>query len=73
MGNIGRWVVKIWALKFQVRHIRGTQNIIADTLSRMFESSSSEVPNQAVCHIALTTFPLAFQGLGQLQREDSVS
>jgi len=38
----------------------------------MFESSSPEVPNQVVCHLALTTFPLAFQELGQLQREDSV-
>ena len=38
----------------------------------MFESSSPEVPNQVVCHLALTTCPLAFQELGQLQREDSV-
>jgi len=30
------------------------------------------VPNQVVCHLALTTFPLAFQDLGQLQREYSV-
>jgi len=44
MGKIGHWVVKIWALKFQVRHIRGTQNIVADTLSRMFEFSSPEMP-----------------------------
>jgi hypothetical protein len=36
MGKTGRWVVKISTLKFQVRRIRGTQNIVADTLSRMF-------------------------------------
>jgi hypothetical protein len=33
--KIGRWVVKNSALKFQVRHIRGTQNCVADELSRM--------------------------------------
>jgi hypothetical protein len=35
LGNIGRSVVKISALKFQVRHIKGTQNIVADTFSKM--------------------------------------
>ena len=64
--------MKILALKFEVQHIRGTQNIIAVTLSRMFESSSPEVPNLAACNLALTTFPLAFQELGQLHREDSL-
>ena len=39
LGKTGRWAVKMSALKFQVRHIRETQNIVADTLSRMFDSS----------------------------------
>jgi hypothetical protein len=30
LGKIGRWVAKISALKFEVRHITGTQNIVAD-------------------------------------------
>jgi hypothetical protein len=38
----------------------------------MFESSPPVVPNQVFCHVALVNFPLAFQGLGRLQREDSV-
>jgi hypothetical protein len=62
--------VKISALKFQVRHITGTQNIAAHTLSRMFDSSSPDVPNQVSYHLTLTNFPLAVQQLGQL-REDS--
>jgi hypothetical protein len=45
---------------------------VADTLSRMFESPSSEVPNQMECLLALTNFPLAFCEFGQLQREDPV-
>jgi hypothetical protein len=28
LGKIGRWVARISALKFEVRHIRGTQNIV---------------------------------------------
>jgi hypothetical protein len=38
LGKIGHWVVKISALKFQVRHIWGTQNIVADSLSTLFEA-----------------------------------
>ena len=40
LGKIGLWIAKISALIFQVRHIRGTQNVVADALSRMFESLS---------------------------------
>jgi hypothetical protein len=72
LGKIGRWVVKISALKFQVTHIRGTQNIVADTLSRMFEAPLPEAPKSEICHLTLTAFPLAFQELGQLQRQDTV-
>jgi hypothetical protein len=51
--------------------IRETQTIVADTLSRMFESSSFEVPKHVACHLALTAVSLAFQYLGQLHRQDS--
>jgi hypothetical protein len=36
VGKIRRWVAKISALKFKVQHIRGTQNVVGDALSRMF-------------------------------------
>jgi thiaminase len=48
LGKIGRWMAKISALKFQVRHIRGKQNIVADTLSRLFEAPKHEAPNPKV-------------------------
>ena len=70
LGKIDSWVVKLSALKFHVRHIRGTQSIVADTLSRMFDAPLPEAPNPKVCHLTLTSFPLAFQELGHLQRED---
>jgi len=72
MGKIGRWVLWLSALKFQVRHISGTQNIVADTLSRMFDALLHEAPIPEVCHLTLTALPLVFRGLGQLQREDPV-
>ena len=65
-------MAKISALKFQVRHIRGTQNIVADALSRMFEAPLPEAPIPEVCNLTLTAFPLAFQELEKLQREDPV-
>ena len=71
LGKIGRWVVKIAALKFQVRHIRGSQNVVADTLSRMFEPDSSEETIQASCNMAVTNFPLAFNDLKELQLQDA--
>jgi len=69
-GKIGRWVVKITSLKFLVRHIRGTQNIVADTLSLMFEPSEVEEPVEASCNLTPTNFPLAFHDLRKLQLED---
>jgi hypothetical protein len=67
LGKIDRWVTKISALKFEVHHIRGTQNFMADTLSRMFETPPQEENIQARCHLVLTDFPLAFQDLVNLQ------
>jgi len=71
LGKTGRWVVKISALNFEVRHVRRKQNIVADTLSRMFESPTSDSVEQVESHLVLTDFPLAFQELAQLQWEDS--
>ena len=59
------------ALKFKFRHVRGTQNIVADTLSRMIASPTSDSVEQVESNLVLTDFPLAFQELTQLQREDS--
>jgi transposase InsO family protein len=71
LGKIGRWVAKISALKFEVRHIRGTQNIIADALSRMFETTNEqENPSSITCNLAVTEFPLAFADVRQLQDQD---
>ena len=36
LGKIGRWEVKISSFKFRAQHVRGTQNVVADALSRMY-------------------------------------
>lgn len=70
LGKIGRWVVKISSLKFEVRHIRGAKNCVADALSRMHETQLNDQSNPEQCQFALTEFPLAFQELSQLQQQD---
>jgi hypothetical protein len=69
LGKIGRSVVKISSLKFKVQHIRGTQNVVADALSRMFESPQLAAPHLS-SNALLTHFALAFQDLRTCQRED---
>jgi hypothetical protein len=69
LGKIGRWVAKISALKFEVRHIRGTQNIVAYALSRMFDSQSEEMSRPVPCNVTLSDYSLAFQDLKQLQSQ----
>jgi hypothetical protein len=70
LGKIGRWVTRISAFKFEMRHIRGTQNIVADALSQMFKTLPREEQATHLCQVTLTTFPQIFQSLGQLQEND---
>jgi len=60
LEKISLWVVKISSLKYLMKHIRGTQNVVADALSRMFEPSGVEEPVEASCNLTTTNFPLAF-------------
>jgi hypothetical protein len=36
----------------------------------MFEAPAEETENQAACQVILTNFPLAFEELSELQRND---
>lgn len=71
LGKIGRWVVQIAALKFTVQHVRGTQNIIADTLSRMYPSPDEKVEEaESACAGVLFEFPLAHADFRSHQLQD---
>uniref|UniRef100_A0A1B6EN58 RNA-directed DNA polymerase n=2 Tax=Cuerna arida TaxID=1464854 RepID=A0A1B6EN58_9HEMI len=71
LGKIGRWVVQISSLKFTVQHVRGTQNVIADTLSRMYQIPNDQVADFEPANCAvLLNFPLAFSDLVPHQLQD---
>lgn len=86
LGRIERWIAKIQSLQFTVTHIKGSQNYIADALSRMFETPEEGVKDQrgdgksgnetedALIHerinALLTDFPLAFTGIKEHQDND---
>lgn len=69
LGKIGRWIAKITSFKFRVQHIRGTQNVIADTLSRMYEANDEDAKDVG-CTNLLLDFPLSFGNLSEYQRKD---
>lgn len=63
-------MAKTSSLKLQAQHIRGTQNVVADILSRIFEGHLPQQEEPVVCNTMLNRFPLVFQGLGELQGQD---
>lgn len=75
LGRIGRWVLRLNCYKFRVRHIRGTQNVIADSLSRMFQVPVQETHTETKLeqngvNTIITDFPLAFTRISEYQRRD---
>lgn len=69
VGKIGCWIVKISSFKLRLQHIRGTQNVVADALSCMFEACP-EGKRAAPCYGVLIKFPLVFDDLATVQRPD---
>lgn len=71
LGKIGRWVLRLSPFKFKVNHVRGSENIVADCLSRMFndgcpENTGPSEPNVCV----LQDSPLSFTALRDHQQTD---
>jgi transposase InsO family protein len=65
LGRIARWVIRFSAFKFCIHHIRGTQNVIADALSRMYDPDT-----EAVVAPILLQFPMLFEDIATYQRAD---
>jgi hypothetical protein len=59
-GRIARCVVRLSAFKFVPHHIKGTFNVVADTLSRMFVTVE---PQNNLPSIVAPVLPLAFTDL----------
>lgn len=68
LGKLARWVVKIAAFKFKVQHVRSSENLVADTLSRMFTNTDRE--ECCAVNTVLLQFPLAFTDIKSHQEKD---
>lgn len=65
LGKLGRWLYRLSAFSFDVKHIPATENVVADSLSRLFDE---EPPPQL--NAILTEFPLTFTAINVHQQED---
>lgn len=77
LGKIGRWISTIFSLQFDIKHVKGANNSVADCLSRLYEAQreerscpdSLEVNCENVCGVLLG-FSLAFGDFKEHQRKD---
>lgn len=65
LGKIGRWLYRLSAFSFDVMHIPAVDNLVADSLSRLFEEAP--VPIAATI---LSDYPLSFTSIELHQKED---
>ena len=65
MGKIGRWVLKLSEYNFELQHINGTLNTIADALSRLYNEEYTE---ESINN--LTEIPASFISIARHQKED---
>lgn len=73
-GMLARWKLRFSQFPCEkIEHCRGTQNIVSDTLSRMFETGETSDPQKPVNEeklFFLQQFPETFESLIDKQRED---
>jgi hypothetical protein len=72
-GRIARWVVRLSAFEFVPHHIKGTLNVVADTLSRMFETAEPQNNLPSVVAPLLYDMLLTFTDLKSHQIQDPES
>ena len=77
LGRIARWVVRISSLKFRVQHIKGTLNVFADALSRMYDTNEEPTAPETesirvnAVKIVWPQFPIAHMDIKTFQEADS--
>ena len=71
IGRIGRWVLRLAPFKFRVVHTKGSDNVVADALSRVFEGNKGESPEMK-CAAILESLPLVYSSLEEHQMSDQL-
>jgi hypothetical protein len=67
MGRIGRWVLRLAPFKFNVCHIPGKTNVVADCLTRQYEEG---LKKENFSGLILQHLPAAFQSIKEHQKND---
>lgn len=79
-GRIARWATRILAFKFRVNSIRSSENVVADSLSRMWsedegerdpKSLDREVEEPSAVASILTQIPQLFRNIKEFQDDDA--
>jgi hypothetical protein len=69
VGRLGRWILRLSSFKFKVKHTRGTDNVVADSLSRMFEGVQQNTPEEE-CVAVIQSLPLVYSSLAEHREKD---
>lgn len=70
-GMLARWKLRFSQFPCsRIEHCRGTQNIVSDTLSRMFGGEDKQEESRVEKAMFLQSFPETFDSLKDKQRED---
>jgi hypothetical protein len=65
----GRRILRLAPYKFRVTHTSGSENLVADALSRNYEGTSGDVP-ELNCATFCQSLPLLYSSLEQHQSEN---
>jgi len=66
VGCIGRWVLRLAPFKFRVVHTKGSDNLVVDALSRVFEGNVQK-SLEVKCAMILESLPLVYSSLEEHQ------
>jgi len=69
IGRLGRWIIRLSPFKFKVVHTKGSDNVVADALSRVFDGTIPKAP-QMLCMAVLESLPLVYSSLQEHQQND---